>query len=427
MRRRDFLTAAGTGLGLLTLPRWARGAAPSDQVVMGAIGTGGRGSGVMKWLAALPDVRMVAVADCDDQHTAANVAYLRSRYRDVEVQGYHDFRRVLERDDVDAVCSGTPDHWHALVTCLAFQAGKDVYCEKPLCHNWRESQAMVALGRRHARLFQLGTQIHQGENYHRVVDLIRCGALGRVHTVHVWQGGGCRVRKWSAPPRKPAHLDYDLWLGPAPKRPYHPARCHFSFRYFLDYSTGVYADFWCHISDIAFWALGLGAPRTIVARGELQTEGMYDGPKRVEVDLAFPDGLEYHWTTGRPKQFSGGVGSGIGARFIGENGWLMCDYNGRTVCLGGDQTSDLPDVPKATPRSPGHHANFIEGVKTRTLTESNLPYAVRMTQPMFFGRISLLLGGRRLTWNDAAGQFVADDEANRLLGRVYREPWALPV
>ena len=425
MDRRSFLRTAGAGL--LVLPQWARGAAPSDQIVMGAIGTGGRGSGVMREHSDPSRVRMIAVADVDKQRAAGAVNWLRQRYKNTEATPYADFREILDRGDIDAVCCGTPDHWHALITVLAFQAGKDVYCEKPLCHNWREARVMLEMGRRYARVFQLGTQIHQGENYHRVVELVRSGALGKIHTVHVWQGGGCGVRNWSAPGDKPAGLDYDMWLGPAPARPYHPARCHFSFRYFMDYSTGVYADFWCHISDIAFWAMDLGTPRTIATRGEFQTEGMYDAPKRIEVDLEFPDGLKYHWTTGRPKQFRGGVGGGIGCRFIGEHGWLMCDYGGRVISVGGEESRDLAHVPQSVPRSPGHARNFLDCVKSRHLTESNLPYVFKMTQPMFFGRISLLLGGRKLTWDAEAEQFVGDGEANRLLARVYREPWTLPV
>ena len=433
MRRRDFLRTAGkgilgAGLGLLVLPKWAYGASPNDQIVSGHIGVGGMGGGHVRWFLSCADVRVDAICDVDTTRAAEKIGWVHGHYKDQRAKVYSDFREVLDRKDIDAISTATPDHWRALIVTNAFQAGKDVYAEKPLAHNWREARAMLEMGRRHARVYQLGTQIHAGDNYHRVVELVRSGAIGKVHTVHVWQGGGCGVRNYGTAPPCPPNIDYDRWLGPAPKRPYHPARCHFSFRYFLDYSCGVYADFWCHISDIAFWALDLDTPKTIVTRGELQSEGMYDAPKWVEVDLEFPDGLKYHWTTGRPKQFTGGVGGGIGARFIGDKGWLMCDYGGRTMSIGGEpEAGDLPDVPKTIPRSRGHHRNFLDCVKTRTLTESNLPYAVRMTQPMFWGRISLLLGHRKLTWDKDAEQFVGDDEATRLLGRVYREPWALPV
>jgi len=433
MKRRDFFKKAGqgvlgTGLGLLVLPRWAHGAAPSDQIVSGHIGVGGMGGSHVRWFLGHKDVRVDAICDVDKRRAGEKLGWAHRKYQDTHAKLYTDFRQVLDRKDIDAISTATPDHWRALVVTHAFQAGKDVYAEKPLCHNWREAKAMLTMGHRHARVFQLGTQIHAGHNYHRVVELVRSGALGKIHTVHVWMGGGAGVRKYTPPPPCPKELDYDMWLGPAPKRPYHPARNHFTFRYFLDYSCGVFADFWCHISDVAFWALDLGAPTKIVTRGELQTQGMYTAPKWVELDMDFPDdGVKYHWTTGRPKQFTGPVGGGIGCRFVGERGWLMCDYGRRTVCIDGHESRDLNEVPVSIPRSPGHQRNFLDCVKTRGLTESNLPYAFNMIQPLFFGRIGLLTGCRPLTWNNAKGEFVGDPEANRLLGRVYRQPWALPV
>jgi predicted dehydrogenase len=222
----------------------------------------------------------------------------------------------------------------------------------------------------------------------------------------------------------PPSLDYDRWLGPAPWRPYHPSHVHFSFRYFLDYSTGSYADFWCHISDIAFWALDPGAPLTIAARGERHPNSVADAPVWIDVDLEFP-GLHYYWTT-RPPDVRGAEGMHIGCYFEGQDGWLLCDYGNRTVCVAGEQPAhDLPHVPKTVPRSPGHHRNFLDAVRSRALAESNLDYVMPMTVPMFFGRISFLLQ-RSLRWDAEREEFVGDEEATRLLGRAYRAPWIMP-
>jgi hypothetical protein len=240
----------------------------------------------------------------------------------------------------------------------------------------------------------------------------------------VWKTGGSPVIQDTPDQEAPAHLDYDRWLGPAPKRPYNPKRCHFSFRYFQDYSFGNYADFWCHISDIAFWALELGHPTSVVTRGELQDKGMADTPKRLDMDLEFPD-LKYFWTTSRPKDAPGKVGGGIGAWFIGDKGSLVTEYNKRAVYLDGKELGDLPDVPKSVPRSPGHQRNFLDSVKSRKPTESNLPYAVTMTTPMFLGRISLLLG-RPLKWDPEKQEIPGDPEATRMLGREWRKPWVPP-
>ncbi|HUT36779.1 MAG TPA: Gfo/Idh/MocA family oxidoreductase [Planctomycetota bacterium] len=431
MKRRSFLKAAGrgivgTGAALLVLPSRARGASPSDTLRVACIGVRGRGGSLLGASLHQRDVEVVAVCDVDAEVLAKRLQQVHAQYKNETAKGYGDFRRVLERDDIDAITAGTPDHWHAPIACMAFQAGKDVYSEKPLAHNYEEAQAMLRLAARYKRVFQLGTQIHAGDNYHRVVELVRSGALGKIHTVHVWKGGGTGVIPCSPLPPVPQHLDYDLWLGPAPWRPYHPRHVHGSFRSFLDFSTGVYADFWCHISDIAFWALGLGAPSTITARGEFQTEGMADAPKWIDVDVEFPNGPKYLWTSRRPNA-PGKVGGGIGCWFEGTNGALVCDYGSREVFLGGQVLRDITEVPKSIPRSPGHERNFFDCVKTRALTESNLPYVVNMTTPMFFGRISLVLGGRTLHWDESRKQFTGDDEANRLLGRVYRQPWALPA
>jgi predicted dehydrogenase len=432
VRRRDFLASAGTGilgagLGLLVLPRWARGAAPSDQIVMGAIGTGGMGGAHVDWFLSHPDVRLDAICDVDDTHAAEKLKKVHAKYGNTSATACRDFRAVLDRKDITAVSTGTPDHWHVLITCNAFLAGKDVYSEKPLAHNYREARAMLDLGKKHGRVFQLGTQIHAGDNYHRVVELVRSGRLGKIHTVHVWKPGGTPELVTVPAQEPPKHLDWDRWLGPAPKVGYHPTRCHFNFRYFQDYSFGTYADFWCHISDIAFWAAEPGTPTSVAARGELQTKGNSDTPTTIDVDYEFPN-LKYFWTTPRPKGAPGAgkLADGIGCWFEGEKGSLVCDYDHRLVVLDGKESNDLPDVPKTVPRSPGHQRNFLDCVKSRQVTESNLPYVVGMTVPMFFGRISLLLK-RPLKWDAAKEEFVGDEEANKLLGREWRAPWTLPA
>jgi len=427
MRRREFLGRLATGgAGLVVLPHWARGAAPSDTIRMGIIGVGGMGGGHVRWFLGQPDVRVVAICDVDARRRAEKLKWVHDRYRNQEAKGYGDFRRVLDRPDIDAISTATPDHWHALVTCTAFQAGKDAYSEKPLAHNHREARAMLTMCRRYGRIFQLGTQIHAGDNYHRVVELVRSGALGKIHTVHVWKSMGCPVIREGGPVKPPPGFDYEMWLGPAPWRPYHPGHVFFNFRFFLDYSTGFYADFWCHISDIAFWALDLGSPKTIATRGEFQTQGAADAPKWLDMDLEFPDGLRYFWRSRRPREAPGKVGGGIGCWFQGTEGSLVCDYGSREIFIGSERLRDLADVPKTVPRSPGHQRNFLDSVKSRRPTESNLPYVFRMTAPMFFGRISLLLG-RPLRWDAAKEEFTSDEEATRLLGRVHREPWTMPV
>jgi predicted dehydrogenase len=424
--RRSFVrslgqAALGTGAGLLILPARARGA--NDRIVVGHIGVGGMGNGHVGWFAGHQDVDTAAICDVDTNRCHETLKRLQGMRPETKAEAYTDFRRVLERPDIDAITCATPDHWHALVAILAFQAGKDVYSEKPLSHNLREGQAMLKAGRRYRRVFQLGTQIHEGENYHRVVDLVRAGVLGQIHTVRLWKNGGSGDFGYPPEAEPPPDLDYDLWLGPAPWRPYCAARSHFNFRYFADYSFGDYADFWCHIADIFFWAMDPGQPTSVEARGEVPN-GISDTPAWIDVDYEFP-GLKVFWTTRTP-DLPGAIGKGIGCRFEGEKGWLACDYGSRVLCLDGKEMDDMPDVPRTTPRSPGHQRNFLDCVKSRQLTESNLPYVREMTIPMHLGCISFRLR-RKLTWDAQKEECVGDAAANALLSRPYRAPWHLPL
>lgn len=427
--RRGFLRrlaagTAGAGLAGPLLTRSARAAPPSERIRVAHIGVGGMGMAHMSWFAGFPDVEIAALCDVDEGHLAAAMQRLTELRPDARATAYRDFRHVLDRDDIDAVTCATPDHWHALVAISAFQAGKDVYGEKPLSHTLAESYAMVRARRRYGRVFQLGTQIHEGENYHRTVELVRSGALGRIHTVRVWKVGGSPGLGYPEAQEPPDGLDWNMWLGPAPWRPYTPARCHFTFRYFWDTSGGDYADFWCHIADIVFWALDPGEPRTIEARGDPPSDGIADTPAWIDVDFDFGD-LKLYWTSHAP-DVPGAAGRGIGAQFEGTDGSLVVDYGSRVVFIGGEELTDLPEVPATLPRSPGHQRNFLDCVRSREQPESNLDYVHRMTLPMHLGAVSFRLR-RKLTWDPEGHAFVGDEPANRMLGQPYRAPWRLPI
>ena len=392
---------------------------------MAQIGVGGMGNAHLEWYAACEDVDIVAICDVDDAHIATTLANLERLRPGAKVDTYRDFRHVLDRPDIDVVSCATPDHWHAIIAIMAFAAGKDVYGEKPLSHTLEESYAMVEAQRRTGRVFQLGTQIHAGDNYHRAAELIRSGVLGPIHEVNLWMNGGSPGCGFPPDGDPPATLDWDLWLGPASRVPYNPAKCHGTFRYFWDYSGGVYADFWCHIADIAYWALDLrAAPRTIAARGETPGDGIADTPAWIDVDNEFDD-LRLNWTSRTP-DLPGAAGKVIGAQFVGENGTMVVDYGTRVLFLDGEELTDLPDVPQSLPRSPGHVRNFLDCVKTREQPESNLECVHRMTLPMHLGCASFRVG-RELTWDGQNRCFVGDDEATRLLSKSYRAPWSLPT
>jgi predicted dehydrogenase len=420
--RRQFLKQGGSAaFSLAFLPAAQRKVAVSDRLRIAHIGLGGMGNNHMNWFAALPEVDIVALCDVDQDHLNAALKSLAALRPDGKAQGYADFRYILDRKDIDAITCATPDHWHAQVANLAFKAEKDVYGEKPLSYCVKEGQQMLKNLKRHNRIFQAGTQIHAGDNYHRVVEIIRSGAIGKVHTVRLWKTGlppDLGPARIQAPPPT---LDWDMWLGPAPYKEYTPQRCHFTYRYFLDYSGGIFADFWSHIADIVFWSIDPGGLKSIDARGEA-SKGIDDAPLWLDVDYEF-DGLNLYWTH-LPPNVPGAADRGIGAFFEGDKGTLICDYETRQITINGQTMTDIPEVPVTINRSPGHQKNFVDSVKSRVQPESNLEYVRRMTIPMHLGLISYRVG-RKLSWNSEKEKFADDKEANNYLHREYRKKWDL--
>ncbi len=422
IHRRQFLAQSSkAALGFTFLPHFARKAVASDRLRMAIVGVGGMGNNHLKWFAALPEVEIVALCDVDATHLAESLKTLSGLQPASKAQGYEDFRRILDRKDIDAISCATPDHWHAPIATLAFEAGKDVYGEKPLSYDVWEGRRMLQAMNKHKRIFQMGTQIHAGDNYHRVVEIIQSGALGNIHTVRLWKTGAPPDLGPAQIQTPPPSLNWDMWLGPAPYAEYTPQRCHFTYRYFLDYSGGVFADFWCHIADVVFWALNPTGLKTVQARGEAPT-GIATAPQWLDVDYEF-DNLKLYWTH-EPPNVPGAAGKGIGAYFEGERGTLLCDYNTRQITINGEALPDLPQVPVSLVRSPGHQQNFVDAVKSRKSPESNLEYARRLTLPMHLGLISYRLG-KKLEWNSAKEQFVGDKEANSYLHREHRKGWSL--
>ena len=213
-----------------------------------------------------------------------------------------------------------------------------------------------------------------------------------------------------------------MWLGPAPYEEYTPVKCHDTYRHFLDYSGGVFADFWCHIADILFMSIQPKGLFSIESRGERPYDGIADTPKWIDVDFKFND-LDVFWTT-TPPEAPGSDKMHIGAHFEGTEGNLTCDYFSRFIKIGNEILTDLPDVPVTLPRSPGHQQNFIDALKSGSQPESNLHYAREMTIPMHLALISFRLK-RKLAWDSEKEDFIGDRAASYLLSREYRKPWIL--
>jgi predicted dehydrogenase len=419
IKRRDFLKKSV--LAFTILPTLYNDVAASDRIRVAHIGLGGMGNNHMKWFAELPEAEIVALCDVDEQHLNSTMKTLERLQPGIKVKGYKDFRHVLDRQDIDVITCATPDHWHAQIAILAFQSGKDVYGEKPLSYDIGEGQIMLDNLKKHNRVFQLGTQIHAGDNYHRVVEIIQSGVLGKINKVRLWKTGFSPGLGFPERQPVPDHLDWDMWLGAAPFVDYLPERCHKTYRYFLDYSGGVYADFWCHIADIVFWALQPKGLRNITARGETP-EGIADAPKWLDAVFEFDD-LQIFWTT-EPPDVPGAAERHIGAFFEGSKGTLICDYETREINMNGETMTDIPEIPISIDRSPGHQQNFLDAVKSRKQPESNLEYVREMTLPMHLGLVSWRLN-RKLKWDPTSETCIGDEEANQLLHRKYREKWNL--
>jgi len=267
--RRRFLNTTALGvLGLPLLSAASGKAAPSDRVRVAHIGLGSQGRSHMNWFNALNDVDIVALCDVDKVVLEQTHKKYMSANQNAKVDTYHELRGILERKGFDANSWETPDHWHALIAIKAFEAGKDVYGEKPLSYTVEEGQAMVKSLKKNNSVFQLGTQIHATDNYHRVAEIIQSGALGKINTVRLWKTGGSPGLGFPPNETPPETLDWNMWLGPAPYQEYTPVRCHRSYRYFLDYSGGVFGDFWCHIADIMFMSIHPKGLYSVESKGD---------------------------------------------------------------------------------------------------------------------------------------------------------------
>jgi predicted dehydrogenase len=405
----------------------------NDKITVALIGCGGQGRSDLGALLRLREVECAALCDVDDHRlseTAQSVADQRGRRPDT----YRDFRKVLERKDVQAVVVATPDHWHALPTVLACQAGKDVYVEKPLATSIAEGRAMVRAARRYNRIVQVGTQQRSAEHFQEAVDIVRSGELGKMRFVRTW----CCL-DWLGPLGNPAdrkppdYVDYDMWLGPAPARAFNPLRFHENFRYFWDYSGGLQVDWGAHMIDVALWALGGTPLRASAGGGKIAYPN--DIRETPDTQLSQIQLKEY------PLLWEHMIGAGLGpwqrehgVEFHGENGVLVVDRGGYEVVPETDALSGTGRVyrMKGQPRRPAsedfhfaHVRNFVACLKTRETPVADVEVGHLSIIPSHLANISYRLG-RGVAWDAAKEEIPGDPEGQRLVGRAYRSPWVLP-
>lgn len=396
-------------------------AAPSNRITIGCIGVGGQGGSNMRAFLAQPGAQVVAVCDVDCKHRDPAKEAVDRHYGDDGCMSYNDYREIVSRDDVDAVSIGTPDHWHAIITVAAAKSGKDIYCEKPLSLTIADGRAMVNAVHAYGRVLQTGTWRRSRAGCRRACELVRNGRIGELKTIKIGVPEGFAIRNGEQsdlekPQPVPEGFDYDMWLGPAPRAPYAPGRCHFNFRWIMDYGEGYISDWGAHYYDIAQWANGADdtGPIAVEGRAEFPRTGLYDGPIDHELTYTYANGVKLI-SAASPKS------SDYGMRFEGTEGWLHVESD----TISGEPKSAIESPLGANEitlyTSENHHANFLECIGTRGLTAASADIGHHSANICHIGSICAQLG-RPLKWDPNAEVFD-DAEANRMRSRPMRAPW----
>lgn len=423
LSRRTFIQRAGLALGsTFYFSRHGFAQSPNEKLNIGCIGTANQ---ARFSIGNLTSQNLVAFCDVDDN-------FLGKALHDFpQAKGYNDFRKLLERTDLDAVVVATPDHTHAVATVAALQSGRHVYCEKPLTHTVSECRAVQKAAEKARKATQIGTQIHAGDNYRRVVELVQREAVGPIKEVHVWVPTvyGGKKRPTDTPP-VPPNLHYDLWLGPVDYRPYHPDYLPFVWRNWWAFGGGTMADFGCHYMDLPHWALGLEAPTSIEAQGpDLDPECPpvwmivhyeYKNPKTGQP-------LKLTWYQGgkQPDFLSPEIAKAwkSGVLFVGDKGEILSDYSRHTL-LPQDKFATFTAPEPFIPKSVGHHREWINACKTGSPTTCNFAYSGTLTEAALLGNVAFR-AGKKLQWDSKQLRVNNTRDADIFIQHHYRAGWTL--
>jgi predicted dehydrogenase len=433
VKRRNFIKAATvTAIGSpYIVPSSVFGAdAPSNRITIGHIGVGGMGQSDMRRFLPNEDnpkreAQIVAVCDVDKSHRMDAKKLAEDAYAEFSgansysgCDDYNDFRDVIARKDIDAVCIATPDHWHAIPAIMAADAGKDIYCEKPIGLTIAEGSAMVEAVRRNNVVWQTGSQQRSDRNFRFACELVRNGRIGELKKVYVGLPTGSALDKPSEVVPVPEGFDYDFWLGPAPEAPYTADRCHWNFRWIMDYSGGQLTDWAGHHIDIAHWGMDVEdtGPLTIEGQGIFPRDGLWNTATTYHFECTYKNGLIL--------DIANNTRNRQGVRFEGTEGWVYV----RRGEIDAEPKSLLTEMIRRDEtrlyRSDNHGGNFIDCVKSREKTVAPIEKLHRSVSVAHLGNIAMQLK-RKLNWNPDIERFVDDPAANRMIGRSMRSPWHL--
>jgi len=427
--RRGFLKqtamAAGSALAFpAIIPESALGAggtvAPSNRIVMGAIGVGSMGTGDLHGFLSKREVQTVAVCDVDRRHRERAKKIVDGKYNNSDCQAYLDFRELIGRGDLDAVQLALPDHWHAIPAIAAARAGLDIHGQKPFARSIKEGRAICDAVDRYGRIWQTGSQQRSAYNFYHAARLVRNGRIGKVHKIEVGlPNGGTHGLAKELP--VPEHLDWDFWLGPAPWRPYCDfgrGSCHWQWRWIMDYSGGQLTDWAGHHIDIAHWGMGYDTtgPVEIEGKGTYPEGGLYDVPYEYRFTCKYKDGVEL--TVANSRQIPQGV------KWYGEKGWIYARRGRIEANPAKVLKEEIGPGEIQLHRSRDHKQDFLDSIKTRQLPVAPSETGHRSISVGLLGEIAMLTG-RKIRWNPDTEEIINDPGASALLGRSYREPWML--
>jgi predicted dehydrogenase len=432
--RRKFLkntAIATTGIGLVPAFSGAiAGCAPSDRINVGLIGCNGMGFADLSEFLKHPEVECLALCDVDEsvlQKRAADVQKIRGA---APANLYKDWRNLIDNKDIDLVIVGTPDHWHCLQMVSACEAGKDVYCEKPIGRTIEECNLMVKAAKRYKSVVQVGQWQRSDPHWLEAVDFIKSGKLGKIRLVRVYSYQGWNNTIPVLPDEPvPAGVDYDMWLGPAPSRPFNRNRFHFTFRWFWDYAGGLMTDWGVHLLDFALYGMGVTAPKSIMSMG-----GKYgyptdaaETPDSLQTIYQF-DGFNVMWDHATGIN-DGGYGRSAVLGFVGENGTLVVDRGGWEVIpevVNGVKRMEALPWKKGTGEGLKNNVqNHLDCIRKRNFNTNVTPdIAAHIAKFSALGNIAYRTG-KKLVWDGT--RFINDEGANQFLVPDYRSPWKLPT
>ena len=429
--RRKFISSASAlvaGAGLSTTIPASLYASPkiisrANTIRVGAIGINGMGWSDLKAVLKNPDVECVALCDVDKNVLDKRAAELLAK--GMNVKTYGDYRKLLEDKSIDAVVIGSPDHWHCLMMVEACQAGKDVYVEKPIGNSIAECRSMVAAQERYNRVVQVGQWQRSQKHFRDAIEFVHSGKLGKIGLVKVWGYFNYGTPVVALPDSAvPSGVDYDTWLGPAPKRPFNPNRFHGRFRWYWVYAGGIMTDWGVHLLDYALLGMKAGAPKSVYAAGGLVLNSGVDAPDTLTTIYEYGD-FNIQW------EHAIGYGAGIynrehGIAFLGGNGTLIVDRNGWEVVPQGQKMEGIPLQKSSDNGLDLHTKNFIEVIRSRKLEDLHAPIQIGSNVAILsqMGNIAYRTG-KKIHWNEEKGKFD-DPAANKLITKEYHNGYKLP-